>query len=213
MGGMARPCGPAGRPDLPRELSRRRYADLRAQLFASGGSNRLPVLQFPAPRVRGLSKYPGRVLPHRATSGGRDRQDGTVRGHPWRTWRLARSMLEDARRTRPGLHAVRRFRPASRTRMAGAGLLDAAETRGPRGAAHPGASRRESRPRRSAARRYSALIGAARAASDGAAADRERSRRLQSQLRNDETSLKGDEDHFAFVALSPLSTRSRWVRA
>ena len=45
-----RSCAP-GRPDLPRQLSRRRHADVRAQLLAPGRTGGRPVLQLPPPRA------------------------------------------------------------------------------------------------------------------------------------------------------------------
>ena len=51
---LARRGRAARRPDLPRQLPRRRHADLRAQLLAPWRPGRRPVLQLPPPRLRGI---------------------------------------------------------------------------------------------------------------------------------------------------------------
>ncbi len=92
----------------------------------------------------GYQKDPERLLSHRAASRGRDRQDGAVPHHSRRPWRTARGLLGAARGQGLRLHAVRSFRSAARARMAGTGLLDAAESRGSRRPADTSAPRRKS---------------------------------------------------------------------
>ena len=54
LGALARQGGAAGGADLPRQLPRRRPAHLHAELLAPRLAGDRPVLQFPAPRPRGV---------------------------------------------------------------------------------------------------------------------------------------------------------------
>ena len=78
LGDLARRRGLARRPRLPRQLSRRRHADLRAQLLAAGWSDHRAVLQLPAARPRGLRTDPAGVRGHRGLARRSDRGDGRV---------------------------------------------------------------------------------------------------------------------------------------
>ncbi len=76
LGDLARRRGPARGPHLLGQLPRRRDADVRAQLLAPGLPGRRPVLQLPAPRVRGL---PARA----AVRARRGRVHGRRRSRSW----------------------------------------------------------------------------------------------------------------------------------
>ena len=65
LGRLARRGRAARRPDLPRELPRRRHAGVPDQLLPAGRPDRRPVLRLPAPRPRGLPAGPHGLLRHR----------------------------------------------------------------------------------------------------------------------------------------------------
>ena len=74
LGDLARQGGSARRADLQRRLSRRKHADLRAELQPARRADHRAILQFPAPRPRGLCGDPAGLRRHRAMARRRDRQ-------------------------------------------------------------------------------------------------------------------------------------------
>ena len=86
--------GAARGPDLLGQLPGRRDAHVRAQLLAAGLAGRRPVLQLPAPRVRGLPARAEVRARRRDVHGRRDREAGAVRAAHARR-RAARVRLQD----------------------------------------------------------------------------------------------------------------------
>ena len=72
---------PAGGADFPRELSRRRHADVRDQLLAPGGQIIAQYYNFLRLGHAGYRRDPPGLLRHRPVALHRDRQAGAVRVH------------------------------------------------------------------------------------------------------------------------------------
>ena len=74
LGDLARQGGSTRRTHLQRRLSRRKHADLRAELQPTRRPDHRAILQFSAPRPRRLCGDPAGLRRHRAMARRRDRQ-------------------------------------------------------------------------------------------------------------------------------------------